>query len=133
MENNAKQILSNLYSLLMEINFHMDGPELMADLSDKEKERVNKHYKQIKLLKAKYKAEANRQFFYKAMEQIQELKERGIEELKKLVKPEEQQALVPLFRKFEELTENDKASVLEDTELLALVELLKQRVDESEH
>lgn len=133
MENNAKQILSNLYSLLMEMNFHMEGPELMADLSDKERERVSKHYKQVKRLTAKYKAEANRQIFYKAMEQIQALRERGIEELKKLVRPDEQQALVPLFRKFEELTENDKTSVLEDTELLALVELLKQRVDESAH
>lgn len=131
MENNAKQILSNLYSLLMDMNFHMDGPELIADLSVKEKERVERHYKQIKLLKAKYKAEANKQYFYKALDLVRELKEKGIEELKKLVKPTEQQSLVPLFRKFEELTENDKMSILEDTELLALIELLKQRVDES--
>lgn len=133
MENNAKQILSNLYSLLMEMNFHMDGPELKGDLSDKERERINKHYQRIKLLKAKYKAEANKQFFKNAMQQIQALKEKGIEELKKLVKPEERQALVPLFRKFEEITENDEVSILEDTELLAFVELLKQRADESEH
>ena len=131
MENNAKQILSNLYSLLMEMNFHMEGPELIADLTTKEKERVDKHYKQVKLLKAKYKTEANKQYFYKAFEQIRELKEKGIEELQKLVKPNEQQALVPLFRKFEALTEQDKTSILEDTELLALIELLKQRVDES--
>lgn len=131
MENNAKQILSNLYSLLMEINFQMEGAELMADLSDKERDRVSKHYRQIKLLTAKYKAEANKQYFNRAVEQIHALKERGIEELKKLLKPNEQHELVPLFRKFEELTDNDKSSILEDTELLALIELLKQRVDES--
>lgn len=133
MENSAKQILSNLYSLLMELNFHADAPDIMGELSDKEKERVERHLKTIKLLRTKYKADANRQYFQKAFEQIQALKEKGIEELRKLLKPEEQQDLVPLFRKFEEITEGDKASILEDTELLSMIELLKERVDESDH
>lgn len=133
MENSAKQILSNLYSLLMELNFHADGPEIFDQLSDTEKERVERHFKRIKLLKTKYKAEANSQYFKKAFEQIQALKEKGMDELKKLLRPEEQQALIPLFRKFEEISESDKASILEDTELLSMIELLKQRADESDH
>ncbi len=133
MANNTKQILSNLYSLLMEMNFHGDGAELMSDLSDAEKARIDKHYKQLRLLTTKYKAEATKQYFNKAIEQIQALKSKGIEELKKLLKPGEQQELVPLFRKFENITEDDKASILGDTELLSLIELLKERADESNH
>lgn len=133
MENSAKQILSNLYSLLMELNFHADGPAILEELNDSEKERVERHFKKIKLLKTKYKAEANKRYFQKAIEQIKTLKEMGMEELKKILKPEEQLDLVPLFRKFEEITENDKASILEDTELLSMIELLKERMDESEH
>lgn len=133
MENSAKQILNNLYSLLMELNFHADGPDVMGELSNEEKERVERHLKRIKLLKTKYKAEANKQYFQKAFEQIQVLKEKGIEELRKLLKPEEQPDLLPLFRKFEEITESDKSSILEDTELLSMIEKLKERLDESEH
>ena len=133
MENSAKQILSNLYGLLMELSFHADGPDVMDELSDNEKERVEQHLKKIKLLRTKYKAEVNKQYFQRAFEQIQALKEKGIEELKKLLKPEEQLDFVPLFRKFEEITESDKVSILEDTELLSMIELLKERVDESDH
>lgn len=133
MGNNTKQILSNLYSLLMEMNFHGDGAELLADLSDAEKARIDKHYKQLRLLTTKYKAESTKQYFNKAIEQIQALKSKGIEELKKLLKPDEQNELIPLFRKFEDITENDKVSILEDTELLSLIELLKERSDESNH
>ncbi|GAA4334926.1 hypothetical protein [Flaviaesturariibacter amylovorans] len=133
MENSAKQILSNLYGLLMELNFHADGPDVMDELSDQEKQRVSLHLKKIKLLKTKYKAEANRQYFQRAFEQVQALKEKGIDELKKLLRPEDQMDLVPLFRKFEEITEKDKSSILEDTEILSMIELLKERIDGSDH
>lgn len=133
MKTSARQTLSNLYSLLMELNFHADDPGIWEDLNEGEKQRVNGHLKKLKLLRAKYRAEANKQYFHKAFEQIQILKEKGIEELKKLILPEQQHQLIPLFRKFEDISESDRSSILEDTELLSMIELLKEQADESDH
>jgi type III secretory pathway component EscR len=131
MEDNARQLISNLYGLLMEMNFHRHHDDVISELSISPSSRVDKHYIKVKQLTAKYKAESNRQYFQKAFDQIQELKRKGIDELRKFLKPSEQQELVPLFRKFEQITESDKESILDDTELLSLIELLKERVDES--
>jgi hypothetical protein len=85
----------------------------------------------IKQLNAKLKAEANKVRFQKAIEQIRILKQKGLDEIKKLIQPQEQEQLMPLFRKFEELTKEDEEAILEDQELLHLIEILKDRIDEN--
>lgn len=127
---NAKQVLSNLYGLMMEINVHRTDEEVLADLSENPDRQIDNHLKRIQQLNAKYTAEANLLRFRHALKQIAHLKQQGIDELRRLIKPHEQGELIPLFRKFEELTPEDEASILEDQELLHFMELLNSRFDE---
>lgn len=127
---NAKQVLSDLYGLMMEINYHRPDEEVKEELQQKPDAQLNMHLVKIKQLNAKLKAQANQERFKKAVDQIKVLKEKGLEELKRLISPQEQAQLVPLFRKFEELTEKDEAAIAEDQELLHLIEILKNKLDE---
>jgi len=128
---NAKQVLSDIYGLMMEINLHRADEDVLEDLKENPDPLIENHLLKIKQLKAKLKAEANRVLFQKAIEQIKILKQQGIEEIKNIFNPEEQVQLMPLFRKFEELTKDDEAAILEDQELLYFMEILKNRIDEN--
>jgi hypothetical protein len=126
----AKQVLSNLYGLMMEINYYRPDKEILEELEQKPDVQLDVHLVKIKQLNAKLKAQANQERFQKAVNKIKVLKEKGLEELKRLISPQEQAQLVPLFRRFEELTEKDEAAIGEDQELLHLIEILKNKLDE---
>jgi len=130
MSAKAKEILNNLYGLMMEINLHRADDDILAELQQHNDPQIDKHLLKIKQLSAKLKIEENKLRFKKAIEQITILKKKGIEELKKLLEPHEQVQLIPLFRKFEELTEEDEYEILEDQELLNLMEILKDKLDD---
>ncbi len=128
---NTRQVLSNLYGLMMEINYHRLDEEILSELATKPDAQIDRHLIKIKQLNAKLRAENNKRRFQQALEQIALLKQKGLDELKKLIGPQEETQLMPLFRKFEELTAEDEASILEDQELLQLMEILKDRMDDS--
>lgn len=128
---NAKQVLSNLYGLMMEINYHRTDEEVLAELRENADSHLDGHLLKIKQITAKLKGQENKYRFQKAIDEIKKLKEKGFDELKKLIRPQEQAQLIPLFRKFEELTTEDEVSILEDQELLQLIEILKGRIDEN--
>ena len=125
----TKQILSDLYGLMMEINFHREDDQVLRELQEGPDSQIERHLVRIKQFSAKMKAEANRMRFAKAKEKLALLKQRGIEEIQKLITPEERAQLAPLFRKFEELTKEDEDAIMEDQELLKLIEILNKRVD----
>ncbi|MBS1753574.1 MAG: hypothetical protein KF741_13215 [Ferruginibacter sp.] len=127
---NTKEILNNLYGLMMEINFHRSDEDILAQLQTNPDQQIDKHLLKIKQLSSKLRAEANKIRFQKAIEQITLLKQKGLDELKKFLKPQEQFQLVSLFSKFEELTSGDEAAILEDEELLNFMATLKDRLDE---
>jgi len=129
---NAKQVLSNLYGLMMEMNYHRNDEEVLAELEQTPDTQIENHLLKIRQITAKLKAQQNKYRFEKAIEQIRVLKEKGIEELKRLINPIEQEQLIPLFRKFEELTSEDEAAILEDQELLHLLEILKNKIDDNQ-
>ena len=129
---NAKQVLSNLYGLMMEMNYHRNDEEVLAELEQTPDAQIENHLLKIRQITAKLKAQQNKYRFEKAIEQIRVLKEKGIEELKRLINPSEQEQLIPLFRKFEELTSEDEAAILEDQELLHLLEILKNKIDDNQ-
>src|SRR5690606_15833767 len=112
----AKQILSNLYGLMMEINYHRSDEEVLEELQQKPSRQVDKHLIKVKQLAAKLRAQKNKDRFQKALVQIVKLREKGIDELKKILNPQEASQLLPLFRKFDELTKDDEKSILEDQE-----------------
>lgn len=126
---NIKQILSDLYGLMMEINFHREDEEILNELRENPDPQIESHIIKIKQFTAKIKAEANRSRFIKAKEQLALLKQKGIEEIQQLITPQERIKYAPLFRKFEELTKEDEEAIMEDQELLKLLEILNKRID----
>ena len=127
---NTKQILSDLYALMMEINFHREDQDVLKELLENPDSQIEGHLLRIKQIKAKVRAEANRTRFAWANEQLALLKEKGIEEIQRLITPQERIHYAPLFSKFGEMTEEDKLNILEDQELLKMLEILNKRINE---
>jgi hypothetical protein len=127
---NTKQLLLNLYGLMMEINLHQEDADVLEELRASPDRQIDRHMLRIKQISAKLRAKANKLRFEKAIEQVRMLKERGIDEIKKLFSPDEQLRLRPLFNKFTELTLEDETAILEDQEILQLIEILKDRLDD---
>lgn len=127
-----KQILNNLYGLMLEINYQQDDQDVLAELEAKPDAVVSNHLLKIRQLTAKLKAEANRQRYADAVSQLQILKQKGIEEFKKLFSPSDQTKLVPMFNRFTELSKKDEQEILEDQEMLRFMEILKTRANETD-
>lgn len=125
----TKQILSDLYGLMMEINFHREDEEVLKELEEHPDPQIEEHFLKIRQISTKLRAEANQRSFAKAMEQLSLLRRKGIEEIQKLLSPQERVQYAPLFRKFEEFTKEDEESILEDQELLKLLEILNSQID----
>jgi hypothetical protein len=126
----TKQILSNLYGLMMEINYHRLDEDVLQELKEAPDPHVDKYLVVIKQLKAKLKAKANEDRFHKVGEYIKSLKITGLDQIKNALAPEEQKKLMPLFRKFESLSVEDEKQILEDGEVLHYLEVLKDKFDE---
>lgn len=127
----SKKAMSNFYGVLMEINFHKSDEEFLAEIQEKPDPTIDEHLLKIKQLSARLKAEATKARFQNAIEQIRVLKQKSINELKRLIQPEEQAQLMPLFRKFEELSKEDESEICQDQELLLFIETLKDKLDGS--
>lgn len=125
------QILNNLYGLMMDINYHSEDIDVLEDLKAKPDAFVEDHLTRIKRAIAKNKAAAQRQFIDLALDQLRLLKEKGLEEISKLLTEEEQLEYAQLFRKFEGLSKDDEASILEDKQLLKLLERIRQPKDDN--
>jgi hemerythrin superfamily protein len=131
MKNNTAQILTNLYGLMMDINYHREDLDVLNDLKTKPDTFVEDHLTRIKRAIAKNKAAAQRQNIDLALDQLRQLKERGLEEIRKLLTTQEQAEYAQLFRKFEGLSKEDEASILEDKQLLKLLERIKESEDDN--
>ena len=131
MATTNKQILNNLYGLMLEINYHRDNDEILAELQAKPDALIDKHLAKIKQITAKLKAEANRQRYQNAVQQLQMLKEKGIEQFKSMFSNTDQAKLVPMFNRFTELSQADEEAILEDQQMLEFLEILKNRADEA--
>ncbi|WP_270087085.1 hypothetical protein [Sphingobacterium sp. SYP-B4668] len=129
---NAKQILSDLYGLMMEINYHRSDQEVLNELQESHDPTLDKYLIQIKQMKARLRALENESRFQKAIEYFKSLKGKGIDEIKKSLSLEDQTTLIPLFRKFENLTQEDEKDILEDSDLLYYIEILKEKLDSDE-
>lgn len=131
MQKSNAQILDHFYGLLLEMNFHRPDEDVFEGKNYQDDPFILKHLRQIKLKSAKYKALHNKSGYLAILDEIKRLKAIGADELKKLLNPEQQQQLLPLFRKFEELTGKDEASIADDEELLQLIRALKNKLDQS--
>lgn len=132
MQKSSLQILDHFYSLLMEMNFHQAEEDVFVEKDYRNDAFIQKHLRQIKLKTAKYKAAINKLDYLTILDYVKRLKDIGMDELKQFLNPDQQLQLVPLFRKFEELTDKDEASIAEDQELLQLIHNLKDKLDQIE-
>lgn len=123
----SRNILNNLYGLLMEMNFHEPEEDVLQQLESKPDSQILKHLTLVKQLTAKIKADVNKSRFQALIDQVNLLRQNGIDELKKLILPEEQAQLIPLFHKFEGMSKEDEQDILNDQELLLLIKILKER------
>lgn len=131
-ERKAKQVLSDLYGLMMEMNLHRDENEVLAELSANPDPQIAKHLVNIRRLTAKANAHAQKLAFQVGIARLKELKAKGIEELRKIFNPQEQTQLIKLFRKFDDTTAEDEIDLLEDEEFLSCMQLLKKEIDDAE-
>ena len=128
---NTKQILSDLYGLMMEINYHREDEEVLKELLENPDPQIELHLNRMKQINAKVRAEANRIRFAKAKEQLALFQEKGIETIQNLFSPQERLQLAPLFSKFKEMTSEDEKDILEDQELLKMLEILNEKINEN--
>src|SRR5258708_5328856 len=132
MQKSNAEILNHFYSLLLEMNFHQADDEILSEKVSLDDPLIQKHLQKIKLLSAKYKAIRTKNRYAAIVAEIKRLKDLGIEEIQKLLNPQEEVRLMPLFRRFEELSEKDEASIVEDQEMLQLIDALKEKLDNPE-
>jgi len=125
---NAIEILNNYYGLMIEINYHKPAEDYLEELENTS-EFVNKHLNQIKLKQSKAKALFIKKKYITLQNEFKKLKQYGAEELKKLLGAKERQDLVPLFRKFEELSKNEEADISDDNDFLDFIAVLKEKMD----
>ena len=125
----SKEILNHIYGVMLEINYLQNDSDVLEELSEQRDGFVEDQLMLFKRKSAKYKAEWNRLRFQRALEFLNELKTKGTEEINRILKPKERIIYAPLFRKFEELTEKDKDSLLEDKDLLDLIDYLNEQND----
>ena len=126
----SRKVLNNLYGLLMELNFHESEEEIIQQFESKPDPQILKHLTIVKQHTAKIKADLNRRRYDGVLELWGKL-EKGMDELKKLIRPEEQAQFMPLFHKFENISKEDEKDILKDQELLLLMKILKERSDDS--
>ena len=132
MQKNNGQILDHFHSLLMEINFLRPEEDVFGESGYHEDAFIQKHLRQIKLKMAKLKAEQNKGSFKAIFEELGRIKSMGATEFNKLLSPEQQLQLQPLFRKFEELSEKDEAAIVNDAELLQIISALRDKLDQAD-
>jgi len=126
MKTSSAEILNNLYGLMMEINYHRTDADVLSVLKERPDAFVEDQLMRVKRMMAKAKAAAYRHNMELALNQLRQLKERGLQELRKILSVEEQVEYAQLFRKFEELSPEDEASILEDKQLLKLLDRIRK-------
>lgn len=123
--NEKKQILIHFYNLLIESNIHIPDQEVLEELKQNPDPEVEESLQLIRKHKFKANIKTKKNKFNQAVEKLEKLVSGNINELIESLKskPENEQ-LVALFRKYEELSEADKAKMLEDKHLLSLLKEL---------
>jgi len=125
----AIQIINNYFGLMLEMNYHAPAENYFDDLENVS-DFVNFHFDRIKLRQAKAKALHNKKRYEEFKFEFEKLKKYGVDELKKLLGKTERVQLQPLFRKFEDLSQNDEMEIIDDSDFLNFISVLKDKIDE---
>ena len=125
----AVEILNNYFGLILEINYHAPAEDYFDEIENVS-DFVNFHFNKIKLKQAKAKALYSKKRHEEFKKEFEKLKKYGVDELKKLLGQSERLQLQPLFRKFEDLSQNDEIEIIDDNDFLNFISVLKDKIDE---
>jgi len=129
----AKQIIDNLYCLLIDANINRNDDDVLNELNSVNDCFVDYQVKRFKKTMTKYHAIAQKNKFSEIKEELNRLRKLGTEKLLEYFTPQEKQQFQSCFRKFKELTETDEKSIMEDQELLLFIKKLKERTDNNDN
>lgn len=127
-----KEFMLNLYNLLIDLNLNKPSSEIIEDLrieADPEIEQALNFIKQIKL---KTKAAEQKSRFHSALEAIEDFRKKAGSTWNVLLgnQPGNEQ-LVGFFRKYDQVGEKDKLSMLQDKHILDLIKKAKEDIDKA--
>ncbi len=122
-----RENLSNLYGFFMESNFHRSDEEVLSQLEEQPDSQIEDFLSQIKKKQVRLKALKNKLFFDYVNEKLTEIRQKGLEELRKIIPTNELIEFAPLFSKYQELSESDYRDIVEDQDFLKLMEYLQDK------
>lgn len=125
-----RENLSNLYGFFMESNFRQSNEDILSQLEEQPDSQIEDFLNQIKRKQIKLRALKNKLFFNYVEEKLVEIKQKGIEELRRIIPLDEQIKFAPLFSKYKELSESDYNDIAEDQDFLKLMEYLQEKEEE---
>ncbi len=129
---NYYDILKHLDELFEEAIINFPDEEILEDLKQRPNSNFQKHLTHIKKLNTKAKATMQKRISNRAKEILDNLiNEIGKNELltKLLDQPKYQKLAPQLYSKFEEITEEDKESMLTDRKFMELVRELRKDLE----
>lgn len=127
----AKQIINNLYDLLLEANINRSNEDVLEEVNSVSDSFVEYQVSRFKRTMAKYQAISQKNKFAEIQLQFNQLLEIGIDKLAALFQPEEKLQYQRCFNKFKELTKADEQSILQDSELLLFIKKMKEKIEDN--
>ncbi|MBS0424093.1 MAG: hypothetical protein JSR71_06640 [Proteobacteria bacterium] len=128
--NQKKDFISHLYKLLMEANLNKDDAEVLADLKLNPDREIENSIAKIKRLKLQAKANLKRNQFNEAQTLISDFLQKAGDNISQvidsLIGKKENEPLVAFFRKYENVSEEDKLSMLKDKQILEMIKKISQ-------
>lgn len=132
-----KDFIISFYNLLMELNLNRSDLEILEQLRTTPDAEVEKSLLIVRQMKLKAKAQIKRSQLSNAQQMIEELKQKTggkwNEFLISLTAQPQYQQLGSFFRKYEQVNEEDKLSMLNDRHLLELLKIAKEKLEATDN
>ena len=135
--NQKKDFVTHLYKLLIEANLHRDNAEVLAELKLNPDSEIENSLMTIKRLKLQSKANLKRSQFSEAQILINDFLQKAGNSINQaiegLVGKKENEPLIAFFRKYQNVSEEDKLSMLKDNQILELIKKASQTTEDSKN
>lgn len=135
--NQKKDFITHLYKLLIEANLHRDNAEVLAELKLNPDSEIENSLMTIKRLKLQSKANLKRSQFSEAQILINNFLQKAGNSINQaiegLVGKKENEPLIAFFRKYQNVSEEDKLSMLKDNQILELIKKASQTTEDSKN
>lgn len=135
--NQKKDFVTHLYKLLIEANLHRDNAEVLAELKLNPDSEIENSLMTIKRLKLQSKANLKRSQFSEAQILINDFLQKAGNSINQaiegLVDKKENEPLIAFFRKYQNVSEEDKLSILKDNQILELIKKASQTTEDSKN